>query len=48
MRIIRYAEGEEYVPLILKAQELWNDLERASGKQLFIQTGVLSVELWSQ
>lgn len=44
-RIIRYAyaEGEEYVPFILKAQELWNDLERASGKQLFIQTGVLSV-----
>jgi N-methyl-L-tryptophan oxidase len=44
-RIIRYAyaEGEEYVPFILKAQELWNDLERATGKQLFIQTGVLSV-----
>lgn len=44
-RIIRfaYAEGEEYVPFILKAQELWNDLERTSGKQLFIQTGVLSV-----
>jgi len=44
-RIIRYAyaEGEEYVPLILKAQELWNDLERATGKQLFIQTGVLGV-----
>ncbi|KKI89011.1 methyltryptophan oxidase [Bacillus sp. SA1-12] len=44
-RIIRYAyaEGEEYVPLIIKAQELWNDLERAAGKQLFIPTGVLSV-----
>jgi N-methyl-L-tryptophan oxidase len=44
-RIIRYAyaEGEEYVPMILKAQELWNDLERATGKQLFIQTGVLNV-----
>ncbi|MGM7722202.1 N-methyl-L-tryptophan oxidase [Metabacillus sp. Hm71] len=44
-RIIRYAyaEGEEYVPFILKAQELWNDLEQATGKQLFIQTGVLSV-----
>jgi N-methyl-L-tryptophan oxidase len=44
-RIIRYAyaEGEEYVPFILKAQELWNELERATGKQLFIPTGVLSV-----
>ncbi|WP_413378036.1 N-methyl-L-tryptophan oxidase [Alkalihalobacillus sp. 1P02AB] len=42
-RIIRYAyaEGEEYVPLILKAQELWRDLERASEKKLLIQTGVL-------
>nr|WP_263323526.1 N-methyl-L-tryptophan oxidase [Neobacillus sp. Marseille-Q6967] len=44
-RIIRYAygEGEEYVPLVLKAQELWNDLEKVSGKQLFLQTGVLNV-----
>ncbi|WP_042221988.1 N-methyl-L-tryptophan oxidase [Oceanobacillus manasiensis] len=44
-RIIRYAygEGEEYVPFILKAHELWNDLEKASGKQLFTQTGVLNV-----
>lgn len=44
-RIIRYAyaEGEEYVPLVLKAQELWNNLERETGKQLFLQTGVLNV-----
>jgi len=44
-RIIRYAyaEGEEYVPFILKAQELWNELERDTGKPLFIPTGVLSV-----
>ncbi|MBU8917774.1 N-methyl-L-tryptophan oxidase [Bacillus sp. FJAT-29953] len=44
-RIIRYAygEGAEYVPLALKAQELWNDLEKATGKQLFLQTGVLNV-----
>lgn len=44
-RIIRhaYGEGEEYVPLALKAQELWNDLEKATGKQLFLQTGVLNV-----
>ncbi|MCM3768817.1 N-methyl-L-tryptophan oxidase [Neobacillus niacini] len=46
-RIIRYAygEGAEYVPLALKAQELWNDLEKATGKQLFLQTGVLNVGL---
>lgn len=44
-RIIRhaYGEGEEYVPLALKAQELWNDLEKVTGKQLFLQTGVLNV-----
>jgi N-methyl-L-tryptophan oxidase len=46
-RIIRhaYAEGEAYVPLVLKAQELWYDLERTTGKKLFHQTGVLSVGL---
>lgn len=44
-RIIRhaYAEGEQYVPFVLKAQELWHELERVSGSQLFIKTGVLSV-----
>lgn len=44
-RIIRYAyaEGEEYVPFILRAQELWEELERNIGKKLFIPTGVLSV-----
>lgn len=44
-RIIRYAygEGEEYVPLVLKAQELWDDLEKVSGRKIFTQTGVLNV-----
>lgn len=44
-RIIRhaYGEGEKYVPLALKAQELWNDLEYMTGKQLFLQTGVLNI-----
>ncbi|GKU82980.1 N-methyl-L-tryptophan oxidase [Niallia sp. NCCP-28] len=44
-RIIRhaYGEGEEYVPLALKAQELWYELEEKSGRQLFLQTGVLNV-----
>jgi len=44
-RIIRhaYGEGENYVPLALRAQELWNDLEKVSGKQLFLPTGVINV-----
>lgn len=44
-RIIRhaYGEGAEYVPLALKAQQLWGELEEVSGKQLFLQTGVINV-----
>ncbi|MDT8861152.1 N-methyl-L-tryptophan oxidase [Alkalihalobacillus sp. MEB130] len=44
-RIIRYAygEGEEYVPFVLKAKELWKELEQTTGKHLFLQTGVLNV-----
>lgn len=44
-RIIRhaYGEGEGYVPLALRAQELWSALEQESGKQLFYQTGVINV-----
>jgi monomeric sarcosine oxidase len=44
-RIIRhaYAEGKEYVPLLLRAQQLWNQLESETGNKLFHQTGVLSV-----
>lgn len=43
-RIIRhaYGEGEKYVPLALKAQALWDELKALSGKQLFLQTGVLN------
>ncbi|KQL44973.1 methyltryptophan oxidase [Brevibacillus choshinensis] len=43
-RIIRhaYGEGKQYVPLVLRAQELWLELEKASGTKLFEQTGVLS------
>lgn len=44
-RIIRYAYGENeaYVPLALKSQELWNDIAKQTGKELFLQTGVLNV-----
>ncbi|MFD2369096.1 N-methyl-L-tryptophan oxidase [Brevibacillus sp. GCM10020057] len=43
-RIIRhaYGEGKQYVPLVLRAQELWLELQKAAGTKLFEQTGVLS------
>ncbi|AHG22221.1 N-methyltryptophan oxidase [Chania multitudinisentens RB-25] len=44
-RIIRhaYGEGEKYVPLILRAQALWNALEQKSGEKLFHSCGVLNM-----
>src|SRR5258708_36483162 len=40
-RIIReaYFEHPLYVPLVQRAYELWRNLERASGRQLLLQTG---------
>lgn len=42
-RVIREAYWEDpiYVPLVRRAYELWADLEKASGKNLFQQTGAL-------
>src|SRR2546427_4472106 len=44
-RIIReaYFEHPLYVPLIQRAYELWAELEQASGKRLFRQTGGLMI-----
>ncbi|MGE7624520.1 N-methyl-L-tryptophan oxidase [Viridibacillus sp. NPDC096237] len=44
-RIIRYAygEGAEYVPLALRARDLWQDLAQQTGKEIFLQTGVINV-----
>ncbi|WP_053362641.1 N-methyl-L-tryptophan oxidase [Bacillus sp. FJAT-27251] len=44
-RIIRhaYGEGEEYVAMALRAQELWLELQELTDKKLFLQTGVLNV-----
>lgn len=44
-RIIRhaYGEGEQYVPLVLRAQELWQELQEQSGQSLFLNTGVLNM-----
>lgn len=42
-RIIRhaYGEGRWYVPLALRSQMLWEELEKESGQNLFANTGVL-------
>src|SRR3982751_3670464 len=44
-RIIRqaYFEHPDYVPLLLRAYELWAELEELSGQQLFHQVGLLQV-----
>lgn len=38
-----YLEGPEYVPLLLRAHELWDGLERDSGRRLFTRCGGLMV-----
>jgi len=40
-RIIRiaYYEHPSYVPLLVRAAELWAELERRSGESLFVRTG---------
>src|SRR4030081_3142686 len=44
-RLIRkaYFEDPAYVPLVLRAYELWRELERESGEELLSITGLLSV-----
>ena len=44
-RMIRqaYFEDPAYVPLVLRAYELWRELEHATGEELLRITGVLSV-----
>ncbi|HEX9815377.1 MAG TPA: N-methyl-L-tryptophan oxidase [Candidatus Thermoplasmatota archaeon] len=44
-RIIReaYHEDPAYVPFVQRAYELWADLERESGRRLFVQTGGLMI-----
>lgn len=44
-RIIRqaYFEGAEYVPLLLRAYELWEELERETGQELMTLTGGLMI-----
>src|ERR1700754_2529048 len=44
-RIIRqaYAEGQQYVPLVLRAYELWRQLGESAGVELLTETGGLMV-----
>jgi glycine/D-amino acid oxidase-like deaminating enzyme len=44
-RVIRhaYAEGSHYVPLVLRADALWEDLEAESGQQLLHRSDVLEL-----
>jgi len=44
-RIIRQAigEGAAYVPLVLRSYEIWNEIEKAIGKELLIISGGLIV-----
>jgi sarcosine oxidase len=43
LRITRAAigEGAEYVPLALRSHELWREIERESGEELFVACGLL-------
>ena len=38
-----YYEAPEYVPLALRALELWHDLERTTNTRLFANTGALTI-----
>ena len=38
-----YFEHPAYVPMVRRAQELWGELERTAGRQLFAKTGGLSI-----
>ena len=44
-RLIRhaYGEGEKYVPLVLRAQALWEELAALSGEAIFERTGVVNL-----
>ncbi|WP_112291150.1 N-methyl-L-tryptophan oxidase [Rahnella sp. AN3-3W3] len=44
-RLIRhaYGEGARYVPMLLRAQTLWNELAELSGDKIFHRSGVLNI-----
>ncbi|MDU6453616.1 MAG: N-methyl-L-tryptophan oxidase, partial [Enterobacter hormaechei] len=44
-RLIRhaYGEGERYVPLVLRAQTLWDELAAVTEERIFERTGVINL-----
>lgn len=44
-RIIRhaYGEGENYVPLALRSQQLWEEIGKEADTNIFMNTGVLNI-----
>lgn len=44
IRLIRHAcgEGLAYVPIALRAQELWNELQKQTNERIFLNTGVIT------
>lgn len=39
-----YHEGSRYVPLLLRAHELWGELEKQSNRELFVRCGTLAID----
>ncbi|MGD8203800.1 N-methyl-L-tryptophan oxidase [Pantoea sp. FN0305] len=44
-RLIRhaYGEGARYVPLVLRAQQLWDELEQQSGERIMHRSGIINL-----
>lgn len=44
-RLIRhaYGEGEKYVPLVLRAQTLWDELSTQNEEPIFVRSGVINL-----
>ncbi|EMM5415483.1 N-methyl-L-tryptophan oxidase [Citrobacter amalonaticus] len=44
-RLIRhaYGEGEKYVPLVLRAQALWDELSTQNEEPIFVRSGVINL-----
>lgn len=44
-RLIRhaYGEGEKYLPMLLRAQKLWDELQQKTHRDIFHQTALLNV-----
>lgn len=44
-RLIRhaYGDGTSYVPMVLRAQQLWDELEQKTGEQIMHRCGVINI-----